>query len=220
MLKRIMKIAVLAVLMVAAFTLYANLTIYRAGQTGVYSLENSPQADAAIVLGAKVYNSGTLSQVLEDRLETGIDLYKKGKVKKLLLTGDHGQVTYDEVNNMRLYALKRGVPEKDIFMDHAGFSTYDSMYRARDVFKVESAVIVTQKFHLPRALYIARFLGLKVSGVSADRREYVGMEYVYFREFFARAKASAQLVLRSQPKYLGPAIPISGDGRATKDTKI
>jgi len=218
--KRLLKIAVMAVVIAGAFTLYANLAIYRAGQAGVYSVENTPPAEAVIVLGAKAYDGGVLSEVLTDRMETGIELYKQGKVKKLLLTGDHGQVTYDEVNNMRLYALKRGIPENDIFMDHAGFSTYDSMYRARDVFKVENAVIVTQKFHLPRALYIARSLGLKVSAVPADRREYIGMEYVYFREFFARAKASAQLVLRSQPKYLGPAIPISGDGRATKDTRI
>ncbi|MHB9095716.1 MAG: SanA/YdcF family protein [Eubacteriales bacterium] len=217
--KALKKLA-LAALAVFSFALYANISVNRAGQTGVYSVESSPQAEAAIILGARVYESGGVSQVLADRLETGIELYKKGKVKKLLLTGDHGQKSYDEVNQMRIYALRRGIPEGDIFMDHAGFSTYDSMYRARDVFRVKSVLVVTQDFHLPRALYIARWLGLEAHGVSADKRVYVGQNYLYFRELLARTKAVAQLALGMKPKYLGPAIPITGDGRATKDTRI
>lgn len=203
-------------LIIIIFTLYANYAVDKAGQDGVYSVEAAPQAEAAVVLGARVYRSGALSQVLVDRVDSGIELYQKGKVKKLLLTGDHGQVAYDEVNAMRKYALNRGVPDKDIFMDHAGFSTYDSMYRAKDVFRVKKAIIVTQEFHLPRALYIARAVGLDANGVKADKREYIGMDYVYLREVLAQIKAVAQVIAGIKPKYLGPAIPISGDGRATK----
>jgi len=155
-LKQQLKIITKIVLIILTFTVYSNYAVYRAGQDGVSSIEEAPAADAAIVLGAKVFKSGALSQVLADRMDTGIELYQKGKVKKLLLTGDHGQTSYDEVNAMRRYALERGVPDEDIFMDHAGFSTYDSMYRARDVFMVRKAIIVTQEFHLSRALFIAR----------------------------------------------------------------
>ena len=214
---KFVKIAALSILVMIVFIVYSNVAIYRAGLAGIYEVDQAPQADAAIVLGAKVFSSGAVSQVLADRLDTGIELYQKSRVRKLLLTGDHGQVTYDEVNNMRLYALQRGVPEEDIFMDHAGFSTYDSMYRARDVFKVKKAIIVTQEFHLPRAMYIARKMGLEVSGVQADKRQYVGENYLFYREVLARTKAVAQLAISMKPKYLGPAIPISGDGRATKD---
>lgn len=204
------------VLVIIVFTLYANYSVYEAGSKGIYSTDNAPQAEAAVVLGARVYKSGALSQVLVDRMDTGIELYQKGKVKKLLLTGDHGQITYDEVNAMRKYALSRGVSDKDIFMDHAGFSTYDSMYRAKEVFMVKKALLVTQEFHLPRALYIARAVGLKANGVTADKREYIGMDYIYFREILARTKAAAQVIISMKPKYLGPSIPISGDGRLTK----
>ncbi len=204
------------VLVILVFTMYANYTVYIAGRDGVYTLRDAPQAEAAVVLGARVYKNGTLSTVLADRMDTGIELYQAGKVQKLLLTGDHGQATYDEVNAMRRYAMAREVPDEDIFMDHAGFSTYDSMYRAKDVFRVQKAIIVTQKFHLSRALYIARAVGLEAGGVLADKREYSGMDYLYLRETLARTKAVTQVVLGMKPKYLGPAIPITGDGRTTK----
>ena len=175
-------------------------------------------AYTAIVLGARVYSSGAVSPVLMDRLDTGVELYQAKKVNKLLLTGDHGQNSYDEVNAMREYVVNKGIPPEDVFMDHAGFSTYDSMYRARDVFGVKDAVVVTQEFHLARALYIARKLGIKATGMLADKRPYVGMDYMETREFLARNKAFLQLhILHSKPKYLGPAIPINGDGRATRD---
>ncbi|HWI54571.1 MAG TPA: ElyC/SanA/YdcF family protein [Desulfobacteria bacterium] len=205
---------------IIAFILYSNLAVEWIGSEEIYSVKDDVSADAALILGARILKNGSPSQVLADRLNTGIELYKSGKVKKLLMTGDHGQVTYDEVNGMRHYAIDRGVPEEDIFMDHAGFSTYDSMYRARDIFMVKKAVIVTQEFHLKRALYIARSLGLDVIGVTADKRKYAGEGYLYFRELFARTKAVAQLAISMKPKYLGPAIPISGDGRATNDKGI
>lgn len=178
----------------------------------------APEAQAAIVLGAAVWSGGRPSPVLEDRLLTGVELYRAGKVKKLLLSGDHGRRSYDEVNAMRRFVVRRGVAERDVFMDHAGFSTYETMYRARDVFRVRSAIVVTQQFHLPRAVFLARRLGLDAVGVAADRRPYVGVEYLRMREVLARNKAVLDLyVLRSRPTFLGPAMPITGDGRATHD---
>lgn len=215
----ILKSVVLLITVCVGLLIYSNIVVDIAGTKGIYSISDSTPADAAIILGARVYKSGAPSPVLADRLQTGISLYKAGKVKKLLMTGDHGQTSYDEVNNMRRFALKEGVPEQDIFMDHAGFSTYESMYRARDVFRVNKAIVVTQKFHLPRALFLARNLGIDAQGVTADKRKYAGEDYLYFRELFARTKAVIQLALNSKPKYLGPAIPISGDGQVTKDTE-
>ena len=215
--KIFIKTILVGAFIIALFTAYANIVVYQAGRQEVYPLEKAPQADAAIVLGAMVFQNGGLSDVLADRVDTGIELYKQGKVKKILMSGDHGQVTYDEVNAMRKYAIDHGVPEADVFMDHAGFATYDSMYRARDVFMVDNAIIVTHDFHLPRALFIAREMGIKASGVSSDKRQYRNIGYLYLREILARTKAVAQVSLGMKPKFLGPAIPISGDGRATKD---
>ncbi len=124
------------------------------------SADAIPAVEAAIVLGARVHPGGQVSGMLHARLEEGLALYRLGKVRKLLLSGDHGQVEYDEVNAMRQYMLRNGVKPEDIFLDHAGFDTYDSLYRARDIFQVSSAVIITQRFHLPRAMYIRLALDL------------------------------------------------------------
>jgi SanA protein len=171
----------------------------------------------AIVLGAKVYATGTPAPMLTDRLDTGIALYKLGKVDKILLSGDHGQKTYDEVNAMLDYVVARGVPDEDVFTDHAGFSTYDTMYRARDVFEVKDALVVTQGFHLARAVYTARALGLEATGVVADIQPYANERRFAMRDWLARVKAFVQLhVTKPLPRYLGPVIPIDGDGRATR----
>lgn len=212
----------LFILMAAAiFVAAVNVSIKRYSRKHIHlKLKDITSAHTAIVLGAKVYQNGRLSGMLEDRVRTGLDLYRKGKVKKLLVSGDHGQIRYDEVNAMRKYLLARRVPAKDIFMDHAGFNTYDSMYRARDVFEVDDAIIVTQKFHLDRAVYIARHLGLKASGIAADRREYLKISRIRsdLREIFAKVKAFLYVrIFRPKPKYLGEKIPIGGDGRRTKD---
>ena len=147
--------------------------MWQGGRHRVDGPSNAPSAEVAIVLGAKVWPGGAPSSMLEDRLRTGIELYRPGRVDKLLLSGDHGQSTYDEVNAMRQFVLYRGVPPEDVFMDHAGFSTYDTMYRARDVFQVRDALVVTQGFHLERAVYTARALGMDATGVAADLRPYL-----------------------------------------------
>jgi SanA protein len=208
----------LIVVLAGLAVLIPNLVITRSAAGHIVSRpEEAHQAQAAIVLGARVYDDGTPSPMLSDRLETSIALYKLGKVEKLLLSGDHGQTTYDEVNVMLEYVLARGVPDEDVFTDHAGFSTYDTMYRARDVFQVTSALVVTQEFHLARAVYTARALGLEATGVAADIQPYSNEFRFAARDWLARAKAFLQLhVTHPEPRYLGPAIPIEGDGRATR----
>ena len=155
--------------------------------------------------------------MLSDRLDEAISLYKLGASDKLLMSGDHGSTDYDEVNVMKRYAIEAGVPSENIFMDHAGFSTYESLYRARDVFKAERIIIVTQKYHLYRAMYVAEKLGLEAYGVASDPRTYRGQQFRELREILARCKDWAYTVLMPEPTYLGEPIPIFGNGDATND---
>ena len=174
-------------------------------------------ADCILVLGAGIRTDGSPSPMLQDRLNTGIALYQNGAAPKLLMSGDHGREDYNEVQTMKDITLEQGVPSEDVFMDHAGFSTYDSLYRARDVFQARKVIIVTQKYHLYRALYIARSLGLDAWGVSADTRRYRGQSQRDFREILARDKDFFVSVFKPLPKYLGDVIPITGNGDLTND---
>ena len=178
------------------------------------------RAPVAIVLGAGVRSDGKPSDALADRLEQALELYRSGTVRKLLLTGDHGTREYDETNCMRRWVLARGVKEEDVFCDHAGFSTHDSLARARQVFGIARAIVVTQAFHLPRALYTAAVLGIEAQGVACDRREYQKGLWYALRETGSRAKALVQSgLLRCAPRVGGAAIPIEGDGRASWDER-
>ena len=174
-------------------------------------------ADCILVLGAGIRTDGSPSPMLQDRLNTGIELYQNNAAPKLLMSGDHGRKKYNEVQTMKDIALDQGVPSEDVFMDHAGFSTYDSLYRARDVFQARKVIIVTQKYHLYRALYIARSLGLDAWGVSADTRRYRGQSQRDYREILARDKDFFVSVFKPLPKYLGDTIPITGNGDLTND---
>jgi SanA protein len=174
------------------------------------------EPDCILVLGAGVWGDRP-SPMLEDRLLTGIALYEKGLSDRLLVSGDHGKDHYDEVNVMKRYAVERGVPSSHIFMDHAGFSTYDSLYRAREVFLVKKVAIVTQKYHLYRALYIAKGLGLEAVGVSSDLRPYAGQEFRDLREILARVKDFLYVILKPLPTQLGEPVPVWGDGDLTND---
>lgn len=187
------------------------------GYRHIIDIEALPEADAILVLGALVFPDGRVSSILADRLITGIQLYEQGKAPKLLLSGDNGRKDYDEVNGMKEFVLDRKVPAEDVFMDHAGFNTYESLYRARDIFQVNRVIIVTQEYHLLRALYIAEKLGIEAYGVPSDRHRYQGMARFELREIFARNKAFFWTKLQMPPTYLGDVIPISGDGRITDD---
>ncbi len=173
--------------------------------------------DCILVLGAGVWEGGRPSHMLEDRLEQGIELYDAGVSDRLLMSGDHGREEYDEVNVMKQFAIDAGIPSMNIFMDHAGFSTYESLYRARDIFGADKILIVTQEYHLYRALYIADKLGLEAYGVGSDPRQYAGQKYREAREVLARVKDFCYVITKPEPTYLGEAIPVSGNGDLTND---
>ncbi len=176
-----------------------------------------PVVDAVVVLGCGVRGDGTPSPMLSARLEQGIHLYKAGLAKKLLMSGDHAYQGYDEVNTMKQYAIDAGVPAEDIFMDHAGLSTYDSVWRAKNIFQCETIVLVSQTYHLYRAVYLAERVGMEAYGVSADFQTYAGQDYYDFREFFARGSAFVQGIFLPKATFGGEEIPISGDGNVTND---
>ena len=157
--------------------------------------------------------------MLEDRLLEGIKLYQNSVSDKIIMSGDHGRREYDEVNIMKNYAIEKGIPSENIFMDHAGFSTYESIYRAKDIFEAKKVVIVTQEYHLYRALYIANQLGLEAYGVGADPRQYVGAAYRELREILARDKDFIKCIFKPEPTYLGDTIPVSGNVDITNDGK-
>lgn len=172
--------------------------------------------DCVLVLGCGVWGD-TPSHMLEDRLLEGISLCQSGASKKLLMSGDHGRKGYDEVNVMKKFAVDRGIPSEDVFMDHAGFSTYESMYRAKEIFKAEKILIVTQDYHLYRAIYDARALGLEAYGVASNPRSYGGQIYRDIREILARNKDFIYSIIKPEPTYLGEAIPVQGNGNLTND---
>ena len=172
--------------------------------------------DCILVLGAGAWGNSP-SPLLGDRLDKGIELYEKNISSKILMSGDHGQIEYDEVNVMKNYALEKNIPSSDIFMDHAGFSTYESMYRAREIFKVKKVVIVTQEYHLYRSIYIAEKLGLEAYGIPAEEMNYPGQYYRNVREVLARNKDFVKVIFKPKPTYLGEEIPITGDGNITND---
>lgn len=180
------------------------------------NLESLDDIDCILVLGCGVWGEEP-SPMLRDRLEKGIELYKKGVAKKIIMSGDHGRSDYDEVNVMKKYAIDRGVSSEDIFMDHAGFSTYESMYRAKEVFNVKSVVIVSQEYHLYRAIYIAKNLGLNAYGVNSEPKKYIGQFHRDIREILARNKDFVTVMLKPEPTYLGDVIPVSGNGDVTND---
>ena len=173
--------------------------------------------DCILVLGCKVKDNGDPSDMLADRIRRGIELYESGAAPKIIMSGDHGQADYDEVNTMKQIAVDNGVPSIDVFMDHAGFSTYESIYRAKEIFGVEKMIIVTQDYHLYRALYIAESFGIEAYGVNADYREYWGQSKRDAREILARFKDFATVTFKPEPTYLGETIDISGNGNVTND---
>lgn len=173
------------------------------------------EPDCILVLGAGVRDDGSPSHMLEDRLIVGKELYEAGISEYILLSGDHGREGYDEVNCMKDYMMDNGIPREPLFLDHAGFSTYESLYRAKEIFGVKKLVIVTQGYHLYRALYIADSLGLEAVGATADLRTYVGQSMRETREIAARVKDFFYTIFKPEPTHLGEKIPLEGSGEVT-----
>jgi vancomycin permeability regulator SanA len=194
----------------------------KAAERGIVTQEEAAQlgADCILVLGARVWPGGAPSHMLEDRLRRGVALYQDKAAPVLLVSGDHGQVEYDEVSAMKQYCVDHDVPSADIFMDHAGFSTYDSLYRARDVFGAKRVIIVTQRYHMFRALYIARQLGLEAWGVTSDYRAYATQAQNSAREALARCKDYVKCMIQPEPIFLGDPIPLNVSGDVTNDEGV
>lgn len=176
--------------------------------------------DCILILGAGVKADGTPSSMLEDRLEIGIELYFAGASDRMLMSGDHMQVDYNEVGVMKRHAIEAGVPGNVIFLDHAGLSTYESLWRAKELYGVENVLIVTQEYHLYRALYVAEQLGMQAYGISADLRPYRGQSVRAVREFAARAKDFVFAHMKPQPTYLGDPVDLAGDGDMTNENPL
>lgn len=186
------------------------------GGDGSTRAADAPHAQVALLLGAKVLPDGRPSGMLADRIAVAAQLYRAGKVERVLASGDHGTTAYDEVNAMRRELIAHGVPARDVFTDHAGFDTWSSAVRARKVFRVRSALVVTQGFHLARAVWLARRAGLDAHGVGADLHGYGRQgKLSQLREVLARVKAVGDVATGAQPRFLGPAIPITGDAHAS-----
>lgn len=189
----------------AGFLVIWGLNAYISNTTSSHiyqSLDSVPASHTVIILGASVHSDGKLSPILQDRVDTGLKLYTSGKVKRFLLSGDNRQSDYDEVRSMRNYLMDRNVPEAHIFMDPAGIDTYDSMYRSRAIFNLPSAIVVTQQFHLPRAIFIAKNLGLNYSGFPAYSRQYKTQESLKLREKLANFKALFEVLFQQSPASL------------------
>lgn len=165
------------------------------------------EADCILVLGARVWDNGQLSAVLKDRVDAAIALYKEGVAPLLLMSGDHSSESYNEVQAMKDYAVEQGVPEECILMDHAGYSTYESMYRAKEVYGINSCIVSTQKYHLYRAVYIGKAVGMDTRGVIADQRSYARQTYYDIREAAARCKDFFLSILKPEPAYMGLGVP-------------
>jgi SanA protein len=215
-LRRLLIAACAAVAAVVALIAGANAVVLLGGGASS-SVDDAPHAQVALLLGAEVRGDGTPSAMLADRIAVAAELYRAGKVDRVLASGDHGTRGYDEVNTMRRELIAAGVPARDVFTDHAGFDTWDSSVRAREVFDVDSAIVVTQGFHLPRAVWLAQRAGLRASGVASDLQGYGrAQQRSEVRELLARVKAVGQVVTGTEPRYLGPRIPIDGDARASR----
>lgn len=198
------------------FVSVCNLTVIWGSQKKV-NTQDVPKCDAIIILGAMV-RGDTPSAILKARLDKGCELYFSGVADRIIMSGDHGRTDYDEVNAMKAYAVSKGVPEEHIFTDHAGFDTYDSMYRAKEIFLCEKVVVVTQAFHINRAVFLGNTLGLETYGVTCSEENYrPALFTTHVREPMARVKAVFNAVFKPKPKYLGDSIPIFGEASASWD---
>lgn len=218
--KGIKKICLLLILVgLGGLLLLGGINLYMVHHTAesiaepnVYT-QSETQADCILVLGARVWEDGSLSAVLRDRVDAAIALYKEGVAPVLLMSGDHSSESYNEVEAMKEYAVEQGVPEEAILMDHAGYSTYESMYRAKVVYNMNSCIVSTQRYHLYRAVYIGKAVGMDTRGVIADQRSYAKQTYYDIREAAARCKDFFLSIFKPEPAYMGLGVPYLEKGK-------
>ncbi len=196
-------------LLTVILVILLNLNTETKSLSYIYTdINKIPPCQTVLVLGASVYKNKIMSDMLKDRTDTAIELYRSGKAQKILVSGDNRAKNYNEAVTVNNYLLGQGIPKEDIYLDYAGFDTYDSLYRAKDIFKVKSLIISTQKFHLPRAIFIARGLGIESYGIAADKHQYKNIEFNIGRELLATVKAYFDVYFGAKPTFLGEPIPI------------
>ena len=217
--KKLVLYVLLCCLLCVLVLLACNGWMLLSSAPAIHTIEEAEElrGDCILVLGCGLRRDGYPSQMLCDRLDTAIAAYRMGLAPKLLMSGDHGTAHYDEVNAMKDYAMAAGVPSEDIFMDHAGFSTYESMYRAKSIFHCSRVIVVTQTYHLYRAIADARAMGMEAEGISSDKRSYARQTYFDIREAAALVKDTVFCLVKPRPTYLGESIPIFGNGDLTND---
>lgn len=216
-LKRLLKPIFLIVLIGIITVIATNYYVKNKTETLIYTSEKEiPKTKVAIIFGAGI-NGDKPSKYLKDRLDAGISLYKNNRVDKILLSGDNGRDEHDELTVMKLYCYENGVDTTKIYIDYAGFDSYSTMYRAKEIFKVDTAILVSQKYHLNRCVYIGNKLGIKSYGFSANKGEYLGYKYVSFREYLAITKAVIDVWRGRQPHFLGEKVDIKEESNYTKE---
>lgn len=215
------KIKILILLMIVLFILgisyifIVNFYIKNSTKNQFKDKEEINDVEAIVVLGASIKKDGTLSLMLKDRLDTAIEAYNSGVAPKIIMSGDHTRDNYDEVTAMKNYAKENDIDSNIIYLDHAGISTYDSIYRMKYIFKLKKIAIVTQKYHLYRALYIANKLGIEAYGIDATKKIYYGQPYRDFREILARNKDFIKTMIKPKSKYLGITVDMNASGDLT-----
>ncbi len=222
--KTIFKLILIAAVLVLGISAYVTQSV-RGEIAGVDTGDGISEAEieecrsidpqCILVLGCAVWLDNEPSPMLRDRLDTAIALYKAGAAPKLLLSGDNSIVEYSEPDCMLQYTLAQGVPPEDIFLDYAGFSTYESVYRSHAVFMADRLIVVTQKYHLFRALKACDALGIEARGMASNQEQYRGRFYREAREVLARNKDLFKGIVKAKPTYLGDEIPVDGDGTVT-----
>ncbi len=216
--KKLVKFFIALIIIICCIVTIINLYMLAMVYNKIININSVSQDNynCILVLGAGIRNNEP-SPMLEDRLKTAIKLYQKGISKKILVSGDHEFESHDEVNIMKKYLVDAGIPSSDVFMDHAGLSTYDSIYRAKHIFGANKVIIVTQKYHLFRALYIAKKLDVSSRGISADERIYIGQSKRNIREIAARVKDFIKCIIMPTSTYLGERVSLEGNGDITND---
>jgi len=214
--KKIIKLLIYASLLGIIVVLGINLFVKSQTDPVIFSKEkDTPGSKVAIIFGAGI-NNNKPSKYLKDRLDAGIELYKNNKIDKILLSGDNGSDEHDELTVMKLYCYQHGVDTNKIYLDYAGFDSYSTLYRSKYIFNIDTAILVSQKYHLNRCINIGNKLGIKSYGFAADKGTYQGYKYASFREYFAVVKSTIDLMIGRKPHFLGEKININGPSNYTK----
>jgi vancomycin permeability regulator SanA len=218
-LKHVLRFLLIVIFLCVLGTLAVNLYMVQKEKARIISVTeaaNLQDVDCILVLGCSVKTDGTPSLMLADRLNKAVELYQAGG-QSILVSGDHGTQYYDESTNMKNYLVEQGIDSENIFVDHAGYSTYDSMYRAKEIYGAKKVLIITQEYHMYRSLYIAEAMGMEAYGVVTDEVRYSGQLKRDIREIFARNKDFLACIFKPVSEDLGDTVSLEGDGNTTNE---